>query len=68
MLTIYKTTQNGLDRIERPVNGGWINAIDPTPEETIQLEELGIEHDLITYSLDMDEMARMERDEDYMLV
>lgn len=68
MLTIFKTTQNGLDRIERPVNGGWINAIDPTPEETIQLEELGIEHDLITYSLDMDEMARMERDEDYTLI
>jgi magnesium transporter len=33
-----------------------------------QLEELGIERDLITYSLDMDEMARMERDEEYTFI
>jgi magnesium transporter len=68
MLAIYKTTENRLEKFERPVNGGWINVVNPTPEEMSQLEELGIERDLITYSLDMDEMARMERDEEYTFI
>ena len=68
MLTIFKTTPEGLQTLENTTNGCWIKAIDPTPEEINQLVDWGIEPDLITYSLDQDEMARVERDEGYTLI
>ncbi|MFZ5910143.1 MAG: magnesium transporter CorA family protein [Chloroflexota bacterium] len=68
MLTIFKTTPEGLETIQSIVNGCWISAIDPHPEEIAQLEEWGVEPELITYSLDLDEMARVERDEGYTLI
>jgi len=68
MLTIFKTTPEGLETIQNVANGCWISAIDPRPEEIEQLEEWGIEPELITYSLDLDEMARVERDEGYTLI
>lgn len=68
MLTIYKTTPQGLEIVESITNGCWINVIDPSPEEIAQLEGWGVEPELITYSLDLDEMARVERDEGYTLV
>lgn len=68
MLTIYKTTPEGLEILENPGNGCWIKATDPNPEEIKKLENWGIEPELITYSLDQDEMARVERDEGYTLI
>lgn len=68
MLTIYKTTLEGLETLENPKNGCWIKATDPNPEEIERLESWGIEPELITYSLDQDEMARVERDEGYTLI
>jgi magnesium transporter len=68
MLTIYKTTEQGLEQLESMANGAWIKAIDPTPEEIQQLVNWGIDTDYINYSLDLDEMPRMERDEDYTFI
>src|SRR5215208_86367 len=68
MLTIYKTTEQGLEQLENMANGTWIKAIDPTPEEIGQLVNWGIDVDYINYSLDLDEMPRMERDEDYTFI
>ncbi len=68
MLHIYKTTEQGLEKLDALVNGAWVNAIDPTPEEIGKLVNWGIEPDYINYSLDQDEMARMERDEDYTFI
>ena len=68
MLTIYKTTPEELQILEHPTNGCWIQATDPNPEEVEKLESWGIESELITYSLDQDEMARVERDEGYTLI
>lgn len=68
MLTIYKTVEGGLERLEQPVNGCWINVVDPTPEEIRQLETWEVEPDLIQYSLDVDEMAHTERDENYTFI
>jgi magnesium transporter len=65
MLNIYKTIPDqGLVQQEKFINGGWIHVVDPTAEEIAQLIEWDILPDLINYSLDLDEMARMERDED----
>jgi magnesium transporter len=64
MLTIYKTTGQELEQIDSLANGAWVKVIDPTPEEIDKLVNWGIDPDYISYSLDFDEMARMERDED----
>jgi magnesium transporter len=68
MLQIYKTTEQGMTQLESAVNGCWISAIDPTPEEIQKLLDWGVEMDYINYSLDLDEMARMERDEEYTFI
>jgi magnesium transporter len=68
MLSIYKTTEQGLEKIEMIANGTWVNAVDPTPEEIEKLVNWGMDMDYINYSLDQDEMARMERDEDYTFI
>ncbi len=68
MLTIYKTTEQGLEQLESIANGAWVKAIDPTPEEIQQLVDWGIDADYINYSLDLDEMPRLERDEDYTFI
>lgn len=68
MLRIYKTTENGLETIETMANGAWVNAIDPTPDEIEKLVNWGMDMEHIHYSLDIDEMPRMERDEEYTFI
>ncbi len=68
MLHIYKTTEQGLEKLDMMVNGAWVNAIDPTPEEIEKLINWGVEADYINYSLDQDEMAHMERDDNYTFI
>ena len=68
MLTIYKTTEQGLEQLDSMANGTWVKAVDPTPEEIQKLVDWGIDADYINYSLDLDEMPRMERDEDYTFI
>jgi len=68
MLTIYKTTEQGLEQLESMANGVWVKAVDPTPEEIQKLVDWGIEADYINYSLDLDEMPRIERDDDYTFI
>jgi magnesium transporter len=68
MLIIYKTTEQGLEQIESMANGAWIKVIDPTPEEIEKLLNWGIDVDYINYSLDFDEMPRMERDDDFTFI
>jgi magnesium transporter len=68
MLTIYKTTEQGLEQFESMANGAWIKVVDPTPEEIEQLVNWGIDVDYVNYSLDFDEMPRMERDDDYTFI
>ena len=68
MLTIYKTTEQGLEQIESMANGAWVKVIDPTPEEIKKLVNWGVGVDYINYSLDFDEMPRIERDEDYTFI
>ena len=65
MINYYKTSEGELSKLETPVTGAWINVVDPTPDEIkILTEEIEIFPDLINYSLDLDEMPRIERDED----
>jgi len=68
MLTIYKTTEQGLEQLESMANGTWIKAIDPTPGEIEKLVNWGIDVDYINYSLDLDEMPRIEREDDFTFI
>ena len=68
MLTIYKTTEQGLEQLDAMANGAWIKVVDPTPEEIQRLVDWGIDVDYINYSLDFDETPRMERDDDYTFI
>ena len=68
MLSIYKTTEQGLEKFETISNGAWVNVVDPTPEEIEKLVKWGMNMDYINYSLDQDETARMERDDDFTFI
>ena len=68
MLTIYKTTEQGLEQLDFMANGTWVKAVDPTPEEIQKLVDWGIDTDYINYSLDLDEMPRLERDDEYTFI
>lgn len=62
MITIYKTTENGLTQITEPTVGSWINVIQPSTEEINWLVEQNIPRDYLTYPLDLDERPRTERE------
>ncbi|HQU36022.1 MAG TPA: magnesium transporter CorA family protein [Anaerolineales bacterium] len=68
MLTIYKTTEGGIEELKSMENGAWVKAVDPTPEEIQQLVQWGVDPDYINNSLDLDEMPRMERDDEYTFI
>ncbi|MFN8380519.1 MAG: magnesium transporter CorA family protein [Anaerolineales bacterium] len=68
MLTIYKNTEQGLEKIKTIANGAWVNVVDPTSEEIEKLVSWGMEMDFVNYSLDQDEIARMERDDEYTFI
>jgi len=68
MLAIYKTTEQGLEQLDSMANGTWVKAVDPTPEEIQKLVDWGIDTDYINYSLDLDEMPRLERDDEYTFI
>ena len=65
MLSIYKNTESGFETLDTIANGAWVNVVDPTPDEIEKLVNWGMDMDYVNYSLDQDEMPRMERDEDY---
>ena len=68
MLCIYKNTESGFETLDTIANGAWVNVVDPTPDEIEKLVNWGMDMDYINYSLDQDEMPRMERDEDYTFI
>lgn len=68
MLTIYKTAEQELEKIKTPVNGSWVNVVNPTRQEIKKLVNWGMEMEFVNYSLDQDEIARMERDDEYTFI
>src|SRR5574340_520919 len=64
MISIYKSSQSGLEQLSDFTTGCWVNVIDPTSDEIERLTSQGIPQDFITYPLDMDERARSEREDD----
>ena len=65
MINIYRTVDNKLispDRIEKDC---WINLVNPTEAELQRVaEETGLEYDFLKDPLDVDELPRVEMDDD----
>lgn len=69
MLTVLKNTTEGLQTLDKPVDGSWVNLVNPTAAEIIAVrDEFQIPEDYLTYPLDMDERARTENDEGKILI
>jgi len=69
MITVLKSTELGLEKIENPVDGCWINLVNPGREEITSLcQTYNIPEDFVTYPLDVDESARTESDNGAILI
>jgi magnesium transporter len=64
VITIYKNTEFGLEKIDEILSGCWINVVDPTTDEIEFVVNQGIPQDFLTYPLDLDERPRTEREDD----
>jgi magnesium transporter len=68
MIKIYRSIDGKLESITQPVHGCWINVVDPTMQEIDQLVAWGLPRDYVTYPLDLDELARTEREDGERLI
>lgn len=68
MIKIFKTF-GGYIEVPKTQKGCWVNVVNPTEEEKLQLtEEFGLPSDLINDTLDIDERPRLEIDDLWTLV
>ena len=64
MMTIMKSTEKGLETINRIEDGAWVNLVNPDQEElTCVREALGIDADMLNAALDEEERARFEAED-----
>jgi magnesium transporter len=68
MLTIYKTTEQGLAVFDDVVRNCWIHVVNPSPQEIERLQSLGIPPEFVTYPLDIDERSRVEKEDGHLLI
>ena len=69
MIQLFQTQQSKLQEVELLHEGDWVNVVDPTYEERTWLEQnCPFVLDYLTDSLDSDELARVEKEDDYLLV
>ena len=69
MITVYRSTPQGVAQINEPVDGSWIHLVNPDLDELEQIQRAyNIPPEFLTYPLDQDEMARTEKDEGMTLV
>lgn len=73
MLTIYRTPPDGsnlmMSEVQDMQKGDWINLVNPTPDEIRTVaDKTGIQEEFIRYPLDDEELARVETDEDQILI
>jgi magnesium transporter len=69
MISIYRSTATGLIALDEPVDGCWIHLTSPDAEEIARVEaSYGIPREFLTYPLDLDEMARTEKEDGAVLV
>jgi magnesium transporter len=70
IITIYRSgVDNGLEVTGRYESGAWVNVVNPSPAEIAELvTRFTIPSDFLTDPLDVDERARIEREEGNTLI
>ena len=69
MITAFKTTQAVLEGVTEFEDDCWINVVNPTYEELERLSgELHVPLDILTDPLDIDERARCEAEEHWLMI
>ena len=70
IITIYRSgVDNGLEVTSRYESGAWVNVVNPSPAEIAELvTRFTIPSDFLTDPLDVDERARIEREEGNTLI
>ncbi len=69
MITILKSTEMGLERIQELADGSWIRLINPGPDELAPIaQHFEIPIDFLTSPLDLDETARVEKENGALLI
>src|SRR3990172_12143013 len=63
MITIYKTVAGKLKEQKRVTKGCWINAAAPDEAEVEQLIKWGVPREAITSATDINELARVEKED-----
>ena len=65
MINYFTSIDNCVSKIDAPEKGCWINVVDPEPEEIALLrDEFHIDKEYIKSSLDDEESARIEKEDD----
>lgn len=62
MITIYKTVAGKIKEQKRATAGCWVNAVGPDEAEIEQLVKLGVPREFVASSLDIDELARVDKE------
>jgi magnesium transporter len=69
MITIYKSTERGLQIVEAPVRNTWVHVTNPDERELSGLRrEFDIPDSFIAAALDVDELARSDKEDDATLI
>jgi magnesium transporter len=69
MLNIYKTVDDTLLTLEEIEDGAWISLVNPAPEELNFIgKKLSVEKDFLGAALDEEETARLETEDDQVLI
>ncbi len=69
MLTILKSNGPALEQTDTISGCCWVNLVDPTDQELARIQdELGILPEFLRYPLDEEEISRVEREEEQMLI
>src|SRR5665647_2133417 len=69
MITIYKSTSEGLLTVDDFVAGSWVHVSNPSNQElALLVERFGIPLDFLTDPLDLDERARLETEDGARLI
>lgn len=63
MLYVFRPEKHDLEPTNALPSSGWVHVVDPSPEEAARVHrELGVPKELIGHALDLDEVARVDRD------
>lgn len=69
MITVRQSAEAGFNILEQSVRFSWIDVIDPTPEEVRHIRhELNVPLEFIAATLNQNEIARIEKTSDALLI